>query len=71
MKSLQTRGRPAGEQPSRASWRRGRAAAGVLTATVVVGAALGGAGASTLPALAAVGDPITGTIWQDYDSDGI
>ncbi|TDD68591.1 hypothetical protein E1262_15165, partial [Jiangella aurantiaca] len=26
---------------------------------------------STLPAEAAVGDPITGTIWQDYDSDGM
>ncbi|WP_035812027.1 SdrD B-like domain-containing protein, partial [Jiangella gansuensis] len=44
--------------------------AGAITALGVIGSTLAGAGA-TLPALAAPGDPITGTIWQDYDSDGI
>ncbi|WP_158602809.1 SdrD B-like domain-containing protein [Jiangella rhizosphaerae] len=44
---------------------------GTLAALGVVGSVLGAAGASTLPAEAAVGDPITGTIWQDYDSDGM
>lgn len=45
---------------------RGIAAVGVLglvgTASVV---------ASSAPAVAAVGDEITGTIWQDYDANGV
>lgn len=44
---------------------------GGFAALGLVGSVLGAAGASTLPAQAAIGDPITGTIWQDYDSDGI
>ncbi|WP_035812384.1 SdrD B-like domain-containing protein, partial [Jiangella gansuensis] len=50
--------------------RRTIRAAGAITALGVIGSTLAGAGA-TLPALAAPGDPITGTIWQDYDSDGM
>ncbi|WP_046772467.1 SdrD B-like domain-containing protein [Jiangella alkaliphila] len=42
----------------------------MFASLAVVGSVLGAAGASTIPAQAAVGDPITGTIWQDYDSDG-
>lgn len=68
MRSLQERGHGRPPQPRP---RRARAAGGGLVALGLVASVLGAAGASTLPAQAAVGDPITGTIWQDYDSDGM
>ncbi|WP_325048158.1 SdrD B-like domain-containing protein, partial [Jiangella anatolica] len=74
MRSLLERGygRPGPDhRPRRAGSRRARAAAGAVTALGVVASTLGAAGLATLPAQAAVGDPITGTIWQDYDSDGM